>query len=635
MTDIYAEAIGQAQSEPTETDVYQEAVDPNRELGVFGTAKGAVDVALTGLASTAAAPVGGLTGAATLAATSDIDKAVSTQETVQDALSFDPVSEEGREMARRLQEALAPMAQLVADIQKKTGDMSFELGGGDDSEDAALGAAASALPTAVATAIPVVGPALRKVTPKPDLERSLRNQKPEDVAANVAPDIDVVQAADRLGINLEPGTVSTDKSFVELTQSLKAKPGNSLAVSELEAIEQLGLKGQELIEGVTSRDRTAFSDNVKAEFDQTISDLNIQSQKLLEDVVPDRTIEVAVAESEKYIVQMLDEVGNNFDALSKPERDLLRLVDSKKVTYGAIDRIRRNIGMAFDGRGPYKDTEDSILDQVYGAIARDQMHVADDFGSGDNLRLSNQLVQQRKELEKQTLQLFGRDLQRTLVSKITNARAGLNRGDITEFRKLMDTLPDKFKGDGAAMVVDALMGDNRGKFSLGAFAGAVDTFKRNPSLKSEVLSHFNKEQRQVFNDLSTVATAIQRTKSRENTSGTGKTILAALEGPGAIAKLTDVARSEIPASVAGLPGLGALVRQATGRKDAGQEATNLLTSERFRVALRKVADGKIQEANRVVEGSKEYRAWAKVNPTLAKEVPIVGFFSWVAQTDEN
>ena len=475
-----------------------------------------------------------------------------------------------------------------------------------------------------------------------DVLKEVKAGNPEKVAAQVDPDIEVVQAADRLGIDLEPGTVSQNKSFVELTQSLKAQPGNSLAVSELEAIEALGARGRELVEGVTSSDRADFSDSVRAEFDTTIAEMNKNVHRLHENLIEDRAAQVSVSASEQYMVDVLDEVGGKMRALSPPERDLLELINDGNTTYGAVDRIRRRIGKAYEGQGEYRGTDEGILDQVYGAIAKDQMAHADTLGVGDNLRLANQLVQERKALEKKTLDLFGRDLQKTLVSKISESRTQLGKGDLTRFRKLMASLPEGRRREGAALVVDALMGDNKGRFSLGGFAGVVESFKRNPQIKAELMRHFTPKERQKFNDLETVAVAIQRTKSRENTSGTAKSVLAALESPSVIGKLyggaKDAARAESVAAPSGFPGAGVLgvviTRGMRGNNAPADAATDLLTSERFRVALRRVEQNEIDKADRIIQGSKEYKSWAKEHPVMAKQAALVGFFSWLSNQEE-
>ncbi len=604
-------------------------------------AVGVLDVAANVGASSAAEVAGGVAGLGTLAATGDESAAVAVQEGTADKLTFEPQTDAGKMFMNKLAELMQPVAELVDSAQTAAGDSTFSLGeNGGDETSAALGAVAQTLPTAATMLIPGVRPALNAVR-KQDLGADVRKGRADKAAQAVEPDLDVVQAADRLEIPLDPGTVSTNKSFVELTQSLKARPGNPLTVAELEAIEALGEKGRALV----GQDRAEFSDAVKSDFEQTIASLNAETHKLHEGLV-DRTVPVDLDESSRFMVQMLDEVGSNTDALTRPERDLMALVDKEQTTYGALDRIRRNVGMAYNGRGPYKDVDDGILDQVYGALSRDQLAKADELGVGEQLRLANKLVEQRKDLEAQTLQLFGRNLDRTLISKISGtggAKGQLAKGDLTAFRKLMDTLPEKFRKDGAALVIDSLMGDNRGKFSLGGFAGVVDSFKRNPQVKREVLRYLDPDERQTFEDLSTVATAIQRTKSRENSSGTGKTILAAIESPNAMQKLyqgaRDVAAAESVGSSAGVPGAGTLgviaSKRLGSKKDPADAATELLTSERFRVALRKITAGKIDDANRVVTGSREYRNWVKQHPIAAKEIPIIGFFGWLSSQDES
>lgn len=602
-----------------------------------------------------AASAGGITGLATLGMTrGDEDAAVAVQDATEKAFTYKPRTDLGLDYLRTVSELLAPVARTIQGVEQKLGDSSFELGGGDDAVDAALGATVQTIPGAMGMLIPGMRESYRSVRPKKKtLEKELAKGKPESVVEFVDPDMDVVQAADRLGIELEPGTISQNKSFVELTQSLKAQKDNPLAVSELTAIEALGAKAKELTESVTPTDRAAFSDEVLSEFETTISDLNARTHQLHENLISDRSVTVDVSNSKEYLTSILEELGGKKESLSGPEKELYKLLSKEfemgafvppsKVSYGAIDRVRRDIGRGYEGIGPYRNTDTNILDNVYAVIAKDQMAKADELGVGDQLRLANELVQQRKGLEKQTLELFGNKLQRTLVPKISTARGQISKGDLTGFRQLMKALPEKYKSDGAALVVDALMGDNRGRFSLGNFAGVIETFNRNPKLKEEVLRHFDASQRQVFNDLAAVTTAIQRTKSRENTSGTAKAIVAAIESEGAISKLfkesRDIARAEGMSSAVGAPGFGIasylLTKTQRNRVTGSEAATDLLTSARFRTALRKVEQDKIEQANRIVESSPEYKAWSKYNPTSASRVAATGFFGWLASVPSD
>ena len=631
---FYEESLG-IEERPQELGLYESSIavsesedkpiNPNFDFG-------GADAVLSTVTSAAAPIVGGLTGGATALATQDIDSARAVQDATTDAFTFPPQTETGEELVSQLAELMRPVTEFIDSIGTKAADSTFALG--EDQASAVLAAGVKAAPAAVAALIPG-SRGLRAATPS--LEKSLRSNKPAKVAESVDPDLAVVGAADRLDIDLEPGTVSQNKSFVELTQSLKSKPGNPLAVTELEAIEALSEKGKSLI----NQDRADFSDTVKADFQQTISDLNTETHKLHENIVPDRTISVELDDSAKYIVDALNEVGDNFKDLSKVERHLLDLVDRDGATYGSVDRVRRNIGKAYQGKGVYAEIDGKILDDVYGAIARDQMRAADKVGSGDSLRLANELVVQRKGLEQQTLNLFGKDLQTTLVSKISQSRAQLSKGDLTAFRKLIDDVPEKFQKDAAGLVIDALMGDAKGRFSLGGFAGVVETFKRSPSVKREVLSRLDAAERQVFDDMSTVTAAIQRTKSRENNSRTARDVMAGLEDPGFIKKLyeggRDIVRAESLGSAAGVPGVGTAAvfasKRLGGKKNAADDATELLTSSRFRLALRKISEDKISEADRIVLGSKEYGRWAKNNPKAVKQIAVTGFFAWASQND--
>jgi len=329
--------------------------------------------------------------------------------------------------------------------------------------------------------------------------------------------------------------------------------------------------------------------------------------------------------------------GGNKKLLKKSEKQLLEITELKNnPTYGALDQVRRDVGDALGKQsGPFKGDEEAILNEVYGALSNDQQGVADAFKVGAEYAAGRKLVSTRKDLERETLKLFGRELETgSIIPKLKSGAEKLTRGDISGFQRLMNSLPKNRRQEAAATMLNDLftLGQGRGAPLGGGFASAFRGLNKNPGAKKILFDQLPPEALKTFNDLGKVATGIFKAKKFENVSGTGRAIIAAMNDGGIIEKVIE---SGVVRGVSRVtPSLGLIANTISGgirkaKTEGTDKAIDLLTSPAFKQSLEDAALGNRVRAERI-QRTKAFKDWLTAQPPDIKtEIAAIGFIPWV------
>jgi len=609
--------------------------------------------------SAVAETVGGLAGLGTTLATGDSSRGVDALNQARDFLTFEPRTNTGRAILQTISGGIQAADDFVGFTDKvdrasqATGEFVEDVTGSTQAGGVAA-ATVNTLPTAAGLAVGARRPQIEEVPPSfeevppQDIELptqtfdealdTLRTGTPEEIAVDARPDIEAQAASERLGVELGPESLATNPTFIEVTQALKSQPGSKLAAQELTAIEATGTRASDLVRELGGQaDRSLFDSSLRTDITDSISGLQMRSNSIyqkVESTIPPATV-VQPVSARSYLDEALENLGGNESLLSASERQLLALTKGN-VTYTALDRIRRDVGQGFDKQGPFRTDDDRVLSNVYAALTRDQQRIADQFNVGQEYRLAASLVEQRKGIEASALTLFGRDLNRSIVPQIKNAAAALPKGDLGNFRRLMQAVPENRRGEAAVAVLDQLFTiGTRNSDSLGSgFATASKGLKKNPAVLDELFAHLPDGARQRFDDISAVTTTIFRAKSRENSSRTARDVLAALNEETFLRRLYEggkqTATAEGVASAAGVPGGGSIVaRNVRQRTVASEAADDLLASPALRKAINQVAQGDVARAEIELGKSAAFKEWLEVRPGAARQIAALGFFAWI------
>ncbi len=643
------------QQAPTEEEAdfasYADPILKTAGLPELSTLEPAVTMA-TGII---AEPIAGLTGLLSLPFT-DPEQAESNVSAVREALTYIPKTQEGMAKLQKVAEILEPVGEAVETAEKGLGQAAFEA-----TEAPIAGALAETVPTAAmelaglgaikraakAGKVAKIEPKIKpppKVEPElksyTDIKANLERKRLKPAAEQVRPDVQIMKDAEDLNVVVSPSAYSTNRAYIEIEQGLKSRPGSKLSTIEEKAIVDIGNRADELISdlgGVT--DKSLLDLDVRGDFLNTIEKLEQKAStayNAVSDVIPSQTRLKATAVT-KYLDDALTDLGGDVTLLTGAERKLLALTREGKVpTYTAIDRIRKDVGQGFrKGSGPFKDDAEGTLKQVYKVLSKDQQGIADAFGVGAEYQAARKLVASRKDLEKSAQSLLGRELNNSIVPKLSAAATALTKGDVSKFRKLMSSLPKNRRGEVAAtMLNDIFASGARKKGAIGqGFTSAFEGLNRNKEAKSILFNHLPKDAKQRFNKIGRVASGIYKSKALENTSRTARDIIAAMEDGGLFGKVLAAGERMTP-----LPGTGtSLVGIGSGllrKTPATMAADNFITSPAFRKAIETAARG--GDAEKIISKSQLFKKWLKtVSPNEAAQITSVGFISWVTGQEEK
>mgnify|MGYP003672692843 FL=1 len=472
-----------------------------------------------------------------------------------------------------------------------------------------------------------------------EITEDLRTQNTKEVKVEIDPDPEILAAALALGIDLNPSHYSNNYEYMQVEQALKSRPGSKLGKKEQIAITDTGAAADNFIKDLDGKvDKSLLDANIRDDFEIRLNDLDTKADNAynaVNDAIPNAA-QVNPEASRSFINRQLGDLGGDQTLLTAAEKKLLRISDSDThMTYAAIDRIRKDIGNAIGKRsGPFKDDDIGQLKQLYKVLSEDQQGVADAFGIGAGYALARKLVKTRKDLEKQAVVIFGKDMNKSIIPLIKSSAAGLTKGDVSTFNKLMDAVPKNKRQEVAATMLNDIFTEGartKGDLSSGflkSFAG----LNRNAGAKKRLFEEFPEGAEQRFNDIGIVATGIFRSKSLENTSKTATAILTAMDEAGFFGKLYGKAVDLTP-NVPAKQAIVSIVNKV--QTPATEAADDLLTSPAFKNSVEAAARGSLDESQKITK-TQVFKRWLATQPTdIKKEVLAIGFIPFLTDIENN
>jgi len=664
-----------------------------------------------------AEPVAGLAGIAGAMLPGEEGQGASFVEKTRDALTYEPKSYAGNAAMEGIGEALTTgttgkVVKGIADTYNAAGDAAYEAGG--PIAGAAVKTVISAIPEILglkgtrAAKKMLLGRVIRKVNPAelydelgallPEIKRSLQaagmtEQEVMDIlkvanaetllkesageigdaatkvigkekaAARIAEDVkpsqEILEAAREFGLEdqLLPSHYSQNPVYVAIEQGLKSIPASQLSVREKALLLEMGKKADNLIEefgGVI--DKAGLSDAYRQSATRLVDDLEKQAEKAYINVtkaIP-KDSPVDAQNIVDAILKEADELGG-VQYLNKVERDLLRdLSPDSNPTYARLDKLRRDLGSAYKGKGMFKDAADADLGRLYGALAEDQLAAAKAAGVGDLYEVGKDLVIARKAIEKQLLTSLGKDLAGNITAKAGLAIKNLAKGDTKAFDQLLATIPKEMGGSAKKQIIatalnDAFIGGSRAEKSLNvaAFDDFVNGIQRNQAARSRLIDVLGEDAVKRMESFHKVVGGVRKAQKESITTGRIMAVPGMLdEQKGLMARLfgtvAKVAAAEGITTTMGAPGVGAtgvIVKTLSDARKTVRSiaADELLSSPKFQKILADQArnaqtSGRtVDQALEALEKLKEYQRWKTSLPErdLADltAVGAIGYFT--------
>ena len=466
---------------------------------------------------------------------------------------------------------------------------------------------------------------------------SKRSPDMSQAAGDVQIDTEVLDAAERVGIadDLTPGMVSRNDAYKDIEGAIRARGASELSTQGNEATLKIAQKADDLITefgGVT--DKAGLSEEIKTKISSTIGDLDNQVNsaygKVNQLVSPTQKVDMS---------DIFVELGEQAEQLGdvkylEPFEKRILAISENNPSYALIDKERKKIGAALHKKqGAYKDMDTGRLKRMYGMLTDAQgKDLSDDALNAWNV--AKGLTSQRKTLEDQSIEMFGKDLSGAIMPKVGNAVKKLQGGDYKSFDKLMNSIPDREIREKA--MVTALndvftQGSRKEKqMSLPGFVDWYASVERQPALMKRINDNLPGGASAKLNDIYTVSRAMRDANARVVKTGIATETLNNLDkAEGLLSKVISVGKQGMAAegvsSSMGLPGAGlagVLAGQLNqGASDAASvSAGKMISSPEFKRMAVQLARDNFQArraseiAERALRKSENYKRWYRNLP---------------------
>ena len=405
----------------------------------------------------------------------------------------------------------------------------------------------------------------------------------EVLATQAAPDPKVLEAARRLKIEgyLQPDHLTSSQAYRELAQAVKSIPGSQARAAELTGLEAVGKQADDLITQIGGMtDLSRMNQAVRANLSQTVANLERRANTAYDDLrqnIPAQTRGPADNVLAFVEQRALDLDGpKNLSPLEKAVRSKLspkeikddagNVIGMRQPTYALIDDVRRDIGAAARQQGAFKDADTGLAKRLYALIDDDQFALAEAAGRGEQYRLAKSLVSMRKGIEDDMVSLFGRELDQSLVTKLSTATTSLSKGDADKLVKVLQAIPEDMRQMVAASALNTAFGKatQNGALNFNTYANWYEGLLQNKQAYAALMNNLPQPARKALSDLYRVSNNVRKATRERITTGRIQAVQQELQGADTLlSNIFNVAKRAavgIPAEAAttavGLPGAG-------------------------------------------------------------------------------
>jgi hypothetical protein len=647
--------------------------DKPQETSIGEDIVGGLETAATIATGAIAEPISGIMGAYEAFKGGDPSALIPF---MQKELTYEPRTESGKQQIQAVGEFLEPVGKAFKSVEKGLGNAVFDAANkmGLESVAPELATIAHTLPTAILEALGVAG--LRKAkspsmspediaqqksfvsqgfepkefdrnkvftdsAKKQQLDEVLASGDQERLAAMIDNDPEFFKALDELGAKEKglPSAASKNRQYQETEQALKKMPGSDLSKREFDQIAELQKISDDLItEFGGTTDKSELSMSLANDADRVIENLNLTTEaayKSISENIPKQTMSPMLNIGE-YVGQELADLGGDISQLSPLEKRLLSMSE-KGSTYHAIDKIRKEVGNTIGKKSDkYKSEDVGALKRIYAKLTEDQEVVANDLGMSESWDAAKDLVKQRKSLEDNSIQMFGKNLSDAFMPKMGLAMKKLTTGDYKKFSELMNSVPEGRKQE---VVVSALndvftMGSRKEKqLNVAGYADWFNGLNKNAKLKKELYDYLPKELTTKLDALGKVTNGIRNAQAAAPIGGQ------VMASAGVLDKVVNGIAKRFLTKLPGLIGDIVEVGLDKSKNKGLDSAIAVLNDPDFIGNIQAIAKGQAKKAEmlekRLMKKKKTQDFINSLPANEAKAISVLGLTSWLARSDEQ
>ena len=456
-----------------------------------------------------------------------------------------------------------------------------------------------------------------------------RKQNLAQSAGDVMPDLETLEAAERIGVadELTPGMISNNPIYKDIEGALRAKGGSELSVQGENAIAKVAQTADDLItEFGGDIDKAALSQNVKQKVGNTINDLGTIESEAYDQVsrLTSPTQKVDMTNVYMGLQEEADNLGGS-QFLEPFEKRLLKLAESNP-SYALIDKERKKIGAALHKKqGAYKDMDSGRLKRMYGLLTDAQGASLSDEALGA-WNAAKAVTVKRKGLEDSSVKLFGKNLTDAITPKVGGALNKLAKSDYKQFDELMSAIPDREMREQVVLssLNDVFTAGSRKEkqMNIPGFVDWYESLKRQPQLMKRVSDNLPSGAAKRLDDIYKVTKAMRDANARVVKTGVAAETLSGLDKyEGVLEKIYKAAPN-----VAGIDQALALTKAMgmAGKDPATVSADKLISSPEFKRMAIELAKSNFKasqlakSAEKALRKSERYKKWYSMLPSEDK-----------------
>lgn len=441
------------------------------------------------------------------------------------------------------------------------------------------------------------------------------------------PDPEILRAAERMGMVLQPDQVSRNPQFIEVMQALKSGQASTLRKEEIEVLGELQTQVDDLMTDAGNVDVAGLSDDLLARWQKTEGALAKADSMIRDRIKPEKGVKwkplsILDGIEDKRVDGPLTGIWKKVDGMLK--------ASDYETTYQYLDRIRRSIGEAYKGRGEFGDASTFELDEVYKALSEDQFRIARVLGFDKELALANKVTQAKKGLQERMVTAFGNDLGKTMTASLSNAVTRATKGDLTSWRKMMKTVPAKYRPEVAGASVQYLITGGKGRITRG-FVDRYEMLMKNKTAQKELMEYLPGHVVDRLEDLYQVSKGIYRSLDQKNNSRTARDLIINMDlEKGWVSRLARTATTTAGNAVK--PGAGTVLGMFSPEpKTFSKEAEMMLGSPKFKAVMEAgIKERNLKQAEKALMSTPLYKRWEQLQDAAVKDsIAAQGLFRYL------
>lgn len=544
----------------------------------------------------------------------EAEKMKKTAEEYGQKFTYEPKTKEGKEYTQAVAETLTPLEGLTP--------LAVE-----------FGAISKSIPKSAASKIEKLPPSERETfegIAKMSVKASEGDKKAiSQLAEEVKLNPEAVDVADRLGIEL-PADILSDNTLIKQTTGLVRSQVGEDSAKFADLIDNAVTKADEAFEVIDNTELSSLNSKIVDNFDKNIKSLDKASSDIYKKVtntIPKNT-EVQLINSVDTVANYLDDLGITPDStgkmdlrgLTKAEKDLYRIVNSPKVTFGALERERRSIGEALGKMptGKYVNADKSLLKKIYGSLKMDQLdNVENVLGkeARDQLHLADRTFQKKIALEERASNLFGKDGSKSIAPLLRRAITQGSKGDITALNKVFKNIPQDLQKEAVSSALSDIVTSRNGRFNFNDYVKTYANLRKQPEVYNKIIKTIGSDKNQLLKDLYVLSKRISEAKSNIITTGkANQQILKKIQEEALLQRIIKftVEKGVQKATFGGLqPDLNGLFKSG---KDKVKAVSELFASPEFKeLAIEAIDKEPTTQKIKKLTNSKVFKDWVKAS----------------------